>query len=357
MVNIVERVVEISGTPGTTDTDGSDFDLLRDAVIAADLDGALSNPAANLTVFAPNDDAFVNLAQTLNYGGTDEGGALGYIVDALTLLGKGDATPLLQSILTYHVVGTEIFSSAVIPENDGLEIETLQGGTLTLDTVADGPDDNTPGLDDLDPGLPDPSIIAVDEDVDNGVIHTLDGVLLPLAVSAILSKPGTDFIIGDDGNDRYFTRGGDDFIDGNGGRDVIFAGSGNDVAIGGAGNDRVYGGRGNDVILGESGHDKLFGGSGRDTIDGGAGNDVMNGGWGRDTFVFNEGSGHDRIYFFQNGKDKLDVSGYGIEDFSEIEHDIKSGFFSTRIELDEEASITLIGTWKSQIDESDFLFA
>ena len=96
MANIVNTVVGLSGLPGTTDSNGNDFDLLRDAVLTAGLDTALSDPAATLTVFAPTDSAFIGLAQTLGYGGSDEAGSLGYIVDALTLLGGGDPLPLLQ---------------------------------------------------------------------------------------------------------------------------------------------------------------------------------------------------------------------------------------------------------------------
>lgn len=350
MVNIVEKVLELNASDG-------EFEILRDAVLTAGLAEALSNPAANLTVFAPTDAAFIDLAQNLGYGDSDESGALGYIVDALTLLGGGDPIPLLQSILTYHVVDGEIFSSALTPAIDGLGLETLQGGTVTVDTVADGPDDNTPGLDDLDVGLPDPTLIGFDVDVDNGVIHVLDGVLLPIAVTEILSQPGTDFIIGDDDRGFYRTGRGDDFIDGNGGRDTILAGSGNDVAIGGSGHDWISGGRGNDTLLGESGRDTIFGGSGNDTITGGAGNDFIISGSGNDTLVFSEGSGHDTVFGFRNGRDKIDLSGYGIEDFSEIADDIRGGFFRTKIELSDDASISLLGTWQGQIDASDFIFA
>ena len=81
--------MEISG-PGGYDTNGSDFDLLRDSILTADLAGALSDETASLTVFAPTDAAFVTLAQVLGYGGADNACSLDHIVDALTLLGSGD---------------------------------------------------------------------------------------------------------------------------------------------------------------------------------------------------------------------------------------------------------------------------
>lgn len=351
MVNIVEKVVELSGAPGSFDDNAGDFDLLREAVLAAGLADALSDPGAELTVFAPTDAAFIGLAQTLGYQGADESGALGYIVDALTLLGGGNPIPLLQSVLTYHVTPGEFFLADVAALGDGAMIPTLQGGQLTLDLGA-------PGLGDLDPGLPDPNLIGFDVDVDNGVIHVLDGVLLPLAVSAILSQPGTDFIIGDGGREVFSTGRGNDFVDGNGGNDLIRTGSGNDVAIGGTGNDWINAGSGHDIILGEEGKDKIFGGSGNDTIDGGSGNDWMNGGSGEDTFVFTNGSGHDRIVGFRSGHDKIDLSGYeGIDAFADIEDQIGGGWFRASIELLDGDEIVLLGIGAHHLAEGDFLFA
>ncbi len=388
MTNIVNTVVDISGAPGTTDTNGADFDLLREAVLTAGLAPALSNEDVAFTVFAPNDDAFIGLAQTLGYGGSDEGGSLGYIVDALTLLGGGDPIPLLQSVLTYHVLDSGAFDlAAVAGLGDGASIATLQGGSVTLDLTA-------PGLVDLDPGLPDPNLIGFDVDGGNGIIHVLDGVLLPLSVSSILSQPGTDFIIGDNDGDTYRTWGGNDFIDGNGGDDVIHAGSGDDVAIGGSGNDWISGARGNDILIGEDGNDKIFGGGGMDTMDGGTGNDWMSGGGGadimnggagrdkiygghgddiieggagddrmlggggRDTFVFKNGSDDDIIFFFRDGVDKIDLSEYeGIDNYSDIEDQIDGVFFGSRIHLEDGDSVLLFGTRDYQLDENDFIFA
>ena len=230
-------------------------------------------------------------------------------------------------------------------------IETLQGGSVTLDLSA-------PGLIDLDPGLPDPNLIGFDVDGGNGIIHVLDGVLLPLAVSAILTQRGTDFEIGGDGRDYYNTRGGNDFVDGNGGNDVIRTGSGDDVAIGGTGNDWIAGGRGKDILIGEDGRDKIFGGSGADLINGGAGNDWLSGGRGADTFIFKNGSDDDKIFRFRDGQDKIDLSGYeGIESFEDIEDQIDGRFFGTKIHLEDGDSIYLIGTRERQVDESDFIFA
>ncbi|WP_306114059.1 MULTISPECIES: fasciclin domain-containing protein [unclassified Roseovarius] len=350
MTNIVGKVVELSGASGF-DTNDGDFDLLREAVIAADLAGPLSDGSAEFTVFAPTDAAFIGLAQTLGYSGSDEGGSLNYILDALALLGGGDPIPTLGNILSYHVVEGEFFLADVAALGNGAEIPTLLGPNVTLNL-------DVPGLEDLDPGLPDPALIGFDVDVDNGVIHVLDGVLLPLPVSNILSQPGTDFEIGDSSDEFFFTGRGSDFVDGNGGRDKIFLGSGSDVALGGDGNDKIFGQRGNDTLLGEDGHDKIFGGRGRDEINGGAGNDLMIGGGGRDTFVFENGSDHDKILGFRDGRDKIDLSGYdGIESFADIEHNISGRWFGSKIHLDDGDSIYLAGVRAHRLDESDFIFA
>ena len=350
MSNIVNTVVELSGAPGTTDTNGTDFDLLREAVLAAGLDGALSDPAAALTVFAPNDNAFIGLAQTLGYGDADEGGALGYILDALTLLGGGDPIPLLQQVLTYHVTAAGALTLAdVAGLGDGAVIPTLQGGTLTLDLTA-------PGLIDADDGLPNPNLIGFDVDGGNGIIHVLDGVLIPLSVTGILSQPDTDFKIGGDGDDYYFVGAGNDFVDGNGGNDIIWSGSGDDVSIGGAGNDVIGGGSGNDILLGEDGRDYIYGGSGNDVINGGAGRDIMWSGRGEDTFVFENGSGRDLVFWFSDGNDMIDLSGYaGIESFDDVE--VSQGFFGTRLTFEGDDTVFLFGTRASAIDEDDFIFA
>ncbi|MEX0319267.1 MAG: fasciclin domain-containing protein [Ruegeria sp.] len=382
-------IVLNSGAPGTFDTDNSDFDLLREAVIAAGLADTLNSDDVALTVFAPNDAAFIGLAQTLGFKGSDENGALSYIIEALTLLGGGDPVPLLSEILKYHVVDGKFNLEAVAGLGNGAAIGTLQGGDLKLNLAS-----MPPSLGDADDGIHDPGLIAFDIKATNGIIHVLDGVLLPISVTDILTQKNTDFILGDDSDEFYFTGRGNDFVDGNGGNDVIRTGKGNDVALAGTGNDLMFGGRGADLLRGEDGHDIIHGGSGKDTIDGGlgndllkggrgndilrgdegndvihggrgkdlidggAGNDLLSGGWGSDTFVFEQGDGDDAIVGFRAGCDKIDLSGYdGITSFADIEDDIDGGFFRTTIKLENGDSIKLLGVWESQLSESDFIFA
>ncbi|MCP9483738.1 fasciclin domain-containing protein [Shimia sp. CNT1-13L.2] len=366
MASITGTVIALSDASGY-DSNGNDFDILRDLLITAD---SISDPlflniglvaaldtVPNLTVFAPEDNAFTGLATTIasvtgNAAPLNEGATVGFLADVLTLLGKGDASGILTDILTYHVAPGVFTLNDVIGLGDNAAIATLLGENLTTDF------DTTPAsLIDLDNGLANPGIIGTDNLADNGIIHIIDGVLLPAAVSSILTAPHTDFEIGTGSNERFFTGRGNDFVDGNGGRDFIRAGSGDDVAIGGAGRDVLSGQRGNDVLIGEEGRDRIFGGRGEDTIDGGTGNDILVGGYGDDTFRFKAGDGNDYILDFRPGHDVIDLSGYdGIDSFDDIAHDIHKGFFRTTIDLDGSDSITLVGFWARGIDADDFLF-
>lgn len=365
MESITGTVLSLSGASGY-DMNDQDFDILRDLLITTDAISAepfagvglvaALDTVDDLTVFAPNDGAFAGLATTIaavtgNDAPDGEAATIGFLSDALTLLGTGDPSGLLTQTLTYHVVPGVFPLADIVALGDGAEIPTLQGGTLTTEF-----DTTPPSLIDADDGVPNPGIIATDIDATNGVIHVIDGVLLPLSVSSILTQPGTDFEIGGDGNEWFSTGKGADFVDGNGGRDIIRTGSGDDVAIGGEGNDWMLGGKGSDVLLGQAGSDKIFGGKGNDRIDGGADTDWLVGGRGHDTFVFTGGTGHDTIVDFRNGSDVIDLTGYeGIESLDDIH--IRKSWFSTRLEFEDGDTVTLLGVRASHVDEGDFLFA
>lgn len=343
------------------DEDNSDFDMLLAAVKAAGLAGALDDPGADLTVFAPTDAAFIGLANGLGYKGSDEGGAFGYIVEALTLLSGGDdPIPLLTQILTYHVAPGSLDATAVLGASS---INTLQGGTLGVDGAS---------LVDADPDLANPNIIATDIPASNGIVHAIDGVLLPVDVLASNGRNDVDFKILGDNSDRVYTGRDNDFIDGNGGNDKIFAGSGNDVVLGGEGHDRVYAGSGDDLVRGDAGNDRLYGswgnddldggagsdkvsgGSGNDTVTGGEGRDYLYGGWGKDIFVFEQGDGHDYVGDFRNGQDKIDLSDYGLNGIEDL--NIHKGWWKSTIELGEGDSLAVRGLNWWNIDENDFIF-
>ena len=221
----IAGIVAESG--GTFDSDASDFDLLLNALQAAGLVGALDNPDSNLTVFAPNDAAFVAAAQALGYEGSDEAGAFGYIVDAVTLLSFGrDPVPLLSDILLYHVAPGALDSGDVLGSST---IETLLGADLGVDGAA---------LVDGEPDLPDANIVATDIAASNGFVHVIDGVLVP--VDLLPSNGAEDavaFVIGDDTAETFTLGDNDDYVSAGGGDDTILGDDGSDVILGGDGED------------------------------------------------------------------------------------------------------------------------
>ena len=160
----------VAASGGDFDNRWYDYDLLLNAVKDADLVYALNDPTVDWTLFAPNDLAFIRLARDLGYGGIDEEGAFGFIVDALTQLGGGDPIPVLTDVLLYHVAPTSlspvevIFSSSIDTLLDGATIRPL---LLTLR-------DNEPDL--ADPQLRFP----INKKASNGVLHTINRVLIPV---------------------------------------------------------------------------------------------------------------------------------------------------------------------------------
>lgn len=330
MQSITGTVLALSGSSGY-DENGDDFDILRDLLITTDQISdepfggiglvASLDTVEDLTVFAPKDDAFASLASTVatvtgNDVPTTEVGRIAFLADTLTLLGKGNPAGLLTDILTYHVAPGVLRLADIAALGDGAELTTLQGGALTTDL------DTTPAsLIDADDGIANPGVVATDIEASNGVIHVIDSVLLPVSVSSILTRPGTDLKIGDDDNESFSTGRGTDFVDGNGGADFINAGAG------------------------------------RDVVNGGSGSDWLIGGAGADTFVFALDSGLDIVADFHHRQDKIDLSGYdGIESFDDLSHAIESFGKGVRIELDGCDTLLLFGVRKGQLDASDFTF-
>jgi serralysin len=167
----ITQIVAANG--GTFDNNGRDYDILLKAVVTAGLADALNDPAANLTVFAPNDRAFIRLARDLGYTGSDEQGSWNFLVQQLTALGNGNPIPVLQSILLYHVSPEVIRPiNLVFLTIHKMNIPTLQGSTIRPAFFR---------LIDNEPDLQNPSITGpLNIQADNGIIHTIDRVLIPV---------------------------------------------------------------------------------------------------------------------------------------------------------------------------------
>lgn len=338
-------ITGIVAASGSFDQNSSDFDLLLNAVTAAGLAGALDDPSANLTVFAPNDAAFLALASALGFKGSTEEAAFGYLVEALTLLSGGnDPIPLLTDILLYHVSQGTLDSTAVLGAS---QIATLLGTNLGVAGAT---------LVDAEPDIADPNLIATDIHAANGIVHVLDGVLIPADLLQSDGSNDVDFIIAGDGANLISTGRDNDYVDANGGADFVVAGRGNDAVLGGNGRDILLGGSGNDLLKGDAGRDMLYGEGGSDTLNGGTGRDMLFGGAGADVFAFGPGSGHDVIAGFSQG-DRIDLSGYGYTGFGQIQHLIADTGTATTILLSSHDSIRLRGVEPGELVAADFLFA
>lgn len=145
--------------------------ILVQALAAADLVKVVANAGASLTVFAPSNAAFLALARDLGYGSARMDGVFPFLVQALTVLGKGDPGPLLKVIITYHVLPTKKGSAALLGRGNQ---QTIQGGSLRVTPTGE--------VVDLAPAVANGKITAANVAASNGVVHRVSRVLLPLNV-------------------------------------------------------------------------------------------------------------------------------------------------------------------------------
>ncbi len=122
------------------------FKTLVAAVTAAGLVDTLKS-AGPFTVFAPTDEAFAKLP-----AGT---------VEALL-----KDIPKLTAVLTYHVVAGKVLAADVV-KLDGKEAKTVQGGSVKISTTGGVKLNGTT------------NVVTTDIACSNGVIHVIDGVILP----------------------------------------------------------------------------------------------------------------------------------------------------------------------------------
>jgi uncharacterized surface protein with fasciclin (FAS1) repeats len=145
VIHVIDGVLLPPSDIPTTATDAG-FESLVAAVAKAELVDTLAGEGP-FTVFAPTDEAF---AAALD--------SLGVTLDDLT---KDDLTP----ILTYHVVPGKLYSEDVVAVSSAT---TVQGGDVSVEVVDGGVVLNGSV-----------NVVATDVLADNGVIHVIDGVLLP----------------------------------------------------------------------------------------------------------------------------------------------------------------------------------
>lgn len=173
----------------------------------------------------------------------------------------------------------------------------------------------------------------------------------------INAHDGDDEIHGGAGKDVLTGHGGNDLIYGGTGNDNLYGGEGSDTLDGGANNDKLMGGDGDDLLLGGDGNDKLWGDAGNDTLNGGTGKDDLTGGTGADVFVFDSSSKIGRIMDFEDGIDRIDLTGLadaGITQF-EMLGLAQSGSMAI-VTLSGSNRIELVNTDSADLDASDFIF-
>lgn len=129
-----------------------DHTILLAAVTEAGLVEALSDPAAEYTVFAPTDAAF-----------EDALAALGVTAEELL------ANPDLAAILLYHVVPGIFPAADVVAAAPMMDVPTLnEDGTLQIEVIDGNVVINGTA-----------TVTAADVMASNGVVHVVDAVLLP----------------------------------------------------------------------------------------------------------------------------------------------------------------------------------
>lgn len=155
----VETAIALSGVPFEFDGDAGDFDILVAAVVATGADGILDG-STDFTVFAPTDQAFLDLASVAAGATiTDEGEAFG-IVASLGI-------PAVTDVLLYHVTpdwrpSPSVLGAKSITMADG---NTISAKTGTL-IAANG----------------EIGLVALDVKTADGGIHVIDTVMLPPAI-------------------------------------------------------------------------------------------------------------------------------------------------------------------------------
>jgi len=161
--SIVDVAVAASGG-GAPDSNPNDYDILIQALTVTGLVPVLADTSTKFTVFAPNDRAFARLVTDLT------GSAPASEAAALTTITGAFTVDQIKNILLYHVVAGKALSP----------LKVIFAGTLTM---ANGGivKPRLVTLRDESPTLKDPKLVlkAINIKASNGVIHTIDRVLVP----------------------------------------------------------------------------------------------------------------------------------------------------------------------------------
>jgi uncharacterized surface protein with fasciclin (FAS1) repeats len=144
------------------------FNALLAASTKAGINNTLTDANAQLTVFAPTDAAFTDLATKLGFASATA------MVDALP-------ASALQSILTYHVLGSKKLAADLVAGGaTQATAYTFSGAPARLTF------DFSSGVKITDAALTTATVVTADVAASNGVIHAVNKVLVPPGVLNIV---------------------------------------------------------------------------------------------------------------------------------------------------------------------------
>jgi len=154
------------------------FNALLAAVSKANIGATLTAPAAQLTVFAPTDKAFEDLARSLGY------------TDATAMVNALPASAL-QSILSYHVLATRK-PAADLRSGGPTQATTYTYANMPATLAIDAAN----GVKLTDAALTSATVVTADVPASNGVVHVIDKVLVPPGVLNIVQMAQVNPIFG-----------------------------------------------------------------------------------------------------------------------------------------------------------------
>lgn len=169
------------------------------------------------------------------------------------------------------------------------------------------------------------------------------------------SRTGVHYY-GGDGNDNISSTGSNEYFRGGAGNDTLVTTQTNNSS-----HDTMYGGSGDDSLSSKGGNDYLHGGTGSDTLNGEADKDTLTGGLGSDVFIFSNlthstTANPDLITDFENGTDRIQLTGLGFTALTDFETLSYNGTITTLADTQTSFAITFTGDVTAQLDNTDFIW-
>jgi len=143
IVHVIDAIM-IPTTTASVIFNSENFSILSQLLDGTGLLNTLNDPAGKTTLFAPTNQAFINLPSDI-------------------LFSLADSDEELTNALLYHVTPGRTFADEL---SDQLEITTAQGETVIITLNSDGAFIN------------DAQIVVTDFFTGNGIIHVIDAVLI-----------------------------------------------------------------------------------------------------------------------------------------------------------------------------------